>query len=440
MKLPREFLDDVISSLGEFGYQLCFQFSRAFLDEKEKKLKLVSGDKETYELIKESYLDKLSELVVHYLGSEWEAEVLLDEPQPPGESLREVTGSLLNPMYTFDNFVTGSGNQFAYAAALTVAQSVVTDSQRRYNPLFIYGKAGLGKTHLLQAIGNYILKKRSDIKVLYSTTEQFTNDLINAMLRKRTLEEFHNKYRKTDVLLLDDIQFIENKERTQEELFHTFNDFYEKGKQIVIASDRPPKAIRLLEERVRSRFESGLIVDVQPPDFETRKAILKKKLEIYDKVIVEEEVLDYIAQHFRNNVRELEGALKRVLAYADIKSTDIQTVVTLDIAKEALKNLIADETIDLTPKIIKEKVANYFGITVEDLISSKREKRVLYPRQIAMYLMRDLLGLPFKTIGEEFGGRDHSTVMHAYQKIAKSLTTPKVHDDLRNLKKALLGE
>ncbi len=444
MSFPRGFLEEFMDSMGELAYNLCFNVSRAYVDRDSQRVFILTDNEYMYNLISDSFTEKLSELTKTYFGPDWEVEVTLkgegaSEDQKLESEPVQSRYSTLNPRYTFDNFVTGSGNQFAYAAALAVAQAVVQGSQKTYNPLFIYGKAGLGKTHLMQAIGNYITRRTPHIVVLYSSTERFTNELINA-LKERKLEEFHRKYRQVDVLLLDDVQFIAGKERTQEELFHTFNELYDRSKQIVLASDRPPKSIYLLEERLRSRFESGLIVDVQPPDYETRKAILRKKVELERNVIVEEEVIDYIAQNFRNNVRELEGALIRVIAYANTKTLTDPTVVTLDLAKEALADIIGEEIGKLTPLKIKEVVAQHFGLTVEDLSSPSREKRFMYPRQIAMYLMRDLLGMSFKLIGEEFGGKDHTTVMYSYQKIKKQLSNQRVHNDLKVLKMKLLGD
>ncbi len=456
MMFPKAFLDEFTESMGELAYNLCFNVSEAYVDKDRRKVVVLTDNEYMYNLIRDSFLDKLLELTKEYFGEDWDVDIRYHKKKTTGadglglrdsteyapeanKQLSHIPYSTLNPRYTFDNFVTGSGNQFAYAAALAVAQAVVQGSQKTYNPLFIYGKAGLGKTHLMQAIGNYIVKRVNNVVVLYSSTEKFTNELINA-LKERKLEEFHRKYRNVDVLLLDDVQFIAGKERTQEELFHTFNELYDRSKQIVIASDRPPKSIYLLEERLRSRFESGLIVDVQPPDFETRKAILRKKIELEKNLLVEEEVIDYIAQHFRNNVRELEGALIRVIAFANTRSLSDPTVVTLDIAMEALSDMIGDRSKELTPARIKESVAEYFGITLDELVSPSREKRLLYPRQIAMYLMRDLLGMSFKQIGEEFGGKDHSTVMYSYQKIKKQLSNQKVHNDLKNIKGKLLDE
>ena len=317
--------------------------------------------------------------------------------------------STLNPKYTFDSFVIGNSNRFAHAASLAVAESPA----KAYNPLFIYGGVGLGKTHLMHAIGHYILQNNPNAKVVYVSSEKFTNELINAIKDDKN-EEFRTKYRSVDVLLIDDIQFIAGKERTQEEFFHTFNTLHEANKQIILSSDRPPKEI---EDRLRSRFEWGLIADIQAPDFETRMAILKKKADV-EKLNVPNEVMVYIATKIKSNIRELEGALIRIVAYSSLTNRDI----TVDLATEALKDIISNKqnkciTIDL----IQDIVANYFNLRVEDLKSQRRTRNVAYPRQIAMYLSRKLTDMSLPKIGEEFGGRDHTTVIHAYEKISEAL-------------------
>ncbi|MCI9304239.1 chromosomal replication initiator protein DnaA [Clostridium sp.] len=320
--------------------------------------------------------------------------------------------STLNPKYTFDSFVIGNSNRFAHAASLAVAESPA----KAYNPLFIYGGVGLGKTHLMHAIGHYILQNNPNAKVVYVSSEKFTNELINAIKDDKN-EEFRTKYRSVDVLLIDDIQFIAGKERTQEEFFHTFNTLHEANKQIILSSDRPPKEIPTLEDRLRSRFEWGLIADIQAPDFETRMAILKKKADV-EKLNVPNEVMVYIATKIKSNIRELEGALIRIVAYSSLTNRDI----TVDLATEALKDIISNKqnkciTIDL----IQDIVANYFNLRVEDLKSQRRTRNVAYPRQIAMYLSRKLTDMSLPKIGEEFGGRDHTTVIHAYEKISEAL-------------------
>ncbi|MGL5648003.1 MAG: chromosomal replication initiator protein DnaA [Clostridium sp.] len=319
----------------------------------------------------------------------------------------------LNPKYTFDSFVIGNSNRFAHAASLAVAEAPA----KAYNPLFIYGGVGLGKTHLMHAIGHYILQNNSKAKVVYVSSEKFTNELINA-IRDDKNEEFRNKYRNIDVLLIDDIQFIAGKERTQEEFFHTFNALHEANKQIILSSDRPPKEIPTLEDRLRSRFEWGLIADIQVPDFETRMAILKKKADV-DNLIVANEVMVYIATKIKSNIRELEGALTRIIAYSSLTNR----AITVDLATEALKDIISKKQgKHVTIEIIQDIVASYFNLRIEDLKSQRRTRNVSHPRQIAMYLSRKLTDMSLPKIGEEFGGRDHTTVIHAYEKISDNLT------------------
>ena len=351
-----------------------------------------------------------------YLESDLEEEKENEEKQKEEkkENTNDVDGSIvvsdemsatLNPKYTFQSFVIGNSNRFAHAASLAVAESPA----KAYNPLFIYGGVGLGKTHLMHAIGHYILQENPKAKVVYVSSEKFTNELINAIKDDKN-EEFRNKYRKVDVLLIDDIQFIAGKERTQEEFFHTFNALHEENKQIILSSDRPPKEIPTLEDRLRSRFEWGLIADIQPPDFETRMAILKKKADV-EGLNVPNEVMVYIATKIKSNIRELEGALIRIIAYSSLTNRD----VSVDLASEALKDIISNkESAPVTVKTIQESVANYYNLRIEDLKSQRRTRNIAYPRQIAMYLPK---------IGEEFGGRDHTTVIHAYEKISENLKT-----------------
>ncbi|MGU8484924.1 chromosomal replication initiator protein DnaA [Clostridium perfringens] len=360
-----------------------------------------------------------------YLESDLEEEKENEEKQKEEkkENTNDVDGSIvvsdemsatLNPKYTFQSFVIGNSNRFAHAASLAVAESPA----KAYNPLFIYGGVGLGKTHLMHAIGHYILQENPKAKVVYVSSEKFTNELINAIKDDKN-EEFRNKYRKVDVLLIDDIQFIAGKERTQEEFFHTFNALHEENKQIILSSDRPPKEIPTLEDRLRSRFEWGLIADIQPPDFETRMAILKKKADV-EGLNVPNEVMVYIATKIKSNIRELEGALIRIIAYSSLTNRD----VSVDLASEALKDIISNkESAPVTVKTIQESVANYYNLRIEDLKSQRRTRNIAYPRQIAMYLSRKLTDMSLPKIGEEFGGRDHTTVIHAYEKISENLKT-----------------
>ncbi|MDU3352112.1 MAG: chromosomal replication initiator protein DnaA, partial [Clostridium sp.] len=296
-------------------------------------------------------------------------------------TVNDEMSSLLNPKYTFASFVIGNSNRFAHAASLAVAESPA----KAYNPLFIYGGVGLGKTHLMHAIGHYVLQNNSNAKVVYVSSEKFTNELINA-IRDDKNEEFRNKYRNVDILLIDDIQFIAGKERTQEEFFHTFNALHDANKQIILSSDRPPKEIPTLEDRLRSRFEWGLIADIQAPDFETRMAILKKKADV-EKLNVANEVMVYIATKIKSNIRELEGALIRIVAYSSLTNRPI----TVELASEALKDIISNkQNRNVTIDVIQDVVAGYFNLRIEDLKSQRRTRNVAYPRQIAMYLSRKL--------------------------------------------------
>lgn len=313
----------------------------------------------------------------------------------------------LNPRFSFENFVVGPSNRFAFAAAQAVAESPA----KAYNPLFIYGPVGLGKTHLLQSITQEVQRKHPHLKICYLSSEQFTNELINA-IRHRSAENFRQKYRNIDVLLIDDIHFIAGKESTQEEFFHTFNVLHDHRKQIIICSDRPPKEIAHLEERLVSRFAWGLITDIQPPDFETRVAILRKKIEL-ESVKVPDDVLTFIAQEIKTNIRELEGALIRVVAYALLNDKTIN----LNMAKQVLKDMVRETVKTISVEMVQKEVAAYFNVPVAELKTKKRHKNVVLPRQIAMYLTRKLTNHSLPEIGGAFGGKDHTTVLHAYKKI-----------------------
>jgi chromosomal replication initiator protein len=375
------------------------------------------------DMLAKRYITLLKNAFSYILNNEnMEVKILI-----PGEEIEEKTktvknkrnkftmenGSIpsLNPKYKFDSFIIGNSNRFAHAASLAVAESPAS----AYNPLFLYGGVGLGKTHLMHAIGHYISQNNPDANILYVTSEKFTNDLINSIKDDKN-DEFRNKYRKIDVLLVDDIQFIAGKERTQEEFFHTFNTLHGDNKQIIISSDRPPSEIPTLEDRLRSRFEWGLTADVQPPDLETRIAILRKKAED-ENYGVSNEVIDYIANNIQSNIRKLEGALIRLYAYSSLTNKE----VTIDLAQEALKHLISDKHKVVTIEIVKNSVSNYFDISIADLNSKKKPKSISYPRQVAMYLIRKHTSHSLPKIGEEFGGRDHSTVLHACKKIEREL-------------------
>jgi chromosomal replication initiator protein len=316
-----------------------------------------------------------------------------------------------NAKYTFDSFVIGSSNRFAHAAALAVAEAPA----QAYNPLFIYGSTGLGKTHLLQAIAQYVSEHSSELSVRYVTSETFMNDFINS-LRDKRIEGFKQRYRTYDVLLIDDVQFFEHKERIQEEFFHTFNSLYEAGSQIVMSSDRPPRDIATLEERLRSRFEWGLITDIQPPDLETRIAILRKKVKTDGIHVPESEVLTFIAGRVSTNIRELEGALTRVVAFSSLTGRAMSVELSQDVLKDVFPQ---GEAAEVSIKRIQDLVAERFSMSLEELCGDKRSQNIVYPRQVAMYLSRELTDSSLPKIGKEFGGRDHTTVIHATSKIAR---------------------
>ncbi len=327
--------------------------------------------------------------------------------------------SNFNPRYTFNTFVVGACNRLSHAASLAVAESPA----RAYNPLFIYGGVGLGKTHLLHAIGQFTLINHGFTRVFYLSSERFTNEFINAIRDNRTLE-FRNKYRYMDVLLIDDIQFLAGKEQTQEEFFHTFNALHDNNKQIIISSDRPPKEIPTLEDRLRSRFEWGLITDLQPPDLETRAAILKKKA-ISDGINMPDQVIQYIAGKVNTNIRELEGALIRIVAYASL----FKSPVTIELTETALQDIITTRQKNITVTAIISATADNFNLTPEDLLSKKRTQEIAFTRQVAMYLCRMMTDLSLPKIGEEFGGRDHTTVLHAFKKIDLLISS---NNDIKN--------
>ncbi len=345
-------------------------------------------------------------------------------------------GANLNPRYTFETFVVGANNSLAHAASLAVAES----PGEIYNPLFIYGGVGLGKTHLMHSIAHFILKNNPDSKILYVTSEKFTNELIDAIRNKNNISttEFREKYRNNDVLLIDDIQFIIGKESTQEEFFHTFNTLYEAKKQIIISSDKPPKDFETLEERLRSRFEWGLTVDIQPPDYETRMAILRKKedMEGYN---IDNEVIKYIATNIRSNIRELEGALTKIVALSKLEKNK---EIDIALAEEALKDIISPNTErKITSELIIQTVADHFGITPLDISSQKRNKEIAYPRQIAMYLCQNMTNDSLQVIGRYLGGRDHTTIIHGRDKIAREIKSDaSVANTIEVLKKKLSSQ
>ena len=341
-------------------------------------------------------------------------------PRPKEVEHPKLSSSWLNPKYTFDTFVIGNSNRFAHAASLAVSEAPA----RAYNPLFIYGGVGLGKTHLMHAIGHHVMENIPASRVLYLSSEKFTNEFINSIRDNKTVN-FRNKYRNIDVLLIDDIQFLAGKEQTQEEFFHTFNALHENNKQIIISSDRPPKEIPTLEDRLRSRFEWGLITDIQSPDLETRIAILRKKANS-EKITVSNNVMLYIANNISTNIRELEGAFIRVIAYSSLTNR----VIDVELAEEALQGILAQKNRPkfITIPLIQKETCNQYGLKIEELKAKKRTRNVALPRQVAMYLSRELTDASLPKIGEEFGGRDHTTVMHAHKKILADL---KINHELK---------
>jgi chromosomal replication initiator protein len=379
----------------------------------------------TREWIEEHFLAFLRSSVAEAYGSDLRVAFRVREgapgptpriEAPPGDDIRAGAGeTATNPKYTFDLFVIGSSNRFAHAAALAVAEAPA----QAYNPLFIYGGTGLGKTHLLQAIGTYVSQHSRGMTCRYVTSETFVNDFINS-LRDKRIEGFKQRYRTYDVLLVDDIQFFEGKERIQEEFFHTFNALYEAGRQIVISSDRPPTEIATLEQRLRSRFQWGLITDIQPPDLETRIAILRKKVTTDGIAIADPEVLTFIAGRVSTNIRELEGALTRVVAFSSLTGL----ALTVELAEQVLRDLFpqGDSIPAVTITTIQDAVSERFGLTVAELVSPRRSQAVAYPRQVAMYLARELTDSSLPKIGKEFGGRDHTTVIHATSKITRLIS------------------
>jgi chromosomal replication initiator protein len=343
-----------------------------------------------------------------------------------GSALRRPVLELgLNEKYTFESFVIGPSNRFAHAAALAAAETPGTN----YNPLFVYGGVGLGKTHLLQAIGHYVARHSPELRVRFVTIETFTNDFINS-IRGETIEGFKKRYRTNDVLLIDDIQFLENKEQTQEEFFHTFNALYEADKQIVISSDRPPRALHTLEDRLRSRFESGLTVDIQPPDLETRIAILRKKVQLEGIQLADDEVLTYIASRVPTNIRELEGCLTRVVAFSSINGSPIDT----SLAREVLKDIPEIAGTRITIEMILNEVSSTTGISVAEIKGDKRVRPIVQARHLTMYLARELTDASLPKIGERIGGRDHTTVMHAVRNVTKSMSEDRaLYDQVQQL-------
>ena len=393
----------------------------------DNKIELITSNAMQTDAIKSRYYDLIINTFNFLTNKSWQLEIIdssdassqsnvqeaLDNSFDSLTSSPEYSKTSLNPKYTFDTFVVGNNNRFAHAAALAVAEAPAS----MYNPLFIYGGVGLGKTHLMQAIGNEILKRDSSKKVLYVTSEAFTNELVNAIKDANYKNElFRNKYRNIDILLIDDIQFFAGKNTAQEEFLHTFNTLHQNGKQIILSSDKPPRDIALLEDRLKSRFEWGLIADISMPDYEMRLAILRNKTQL-EGILIDDDILSLIATRIDSNIRELEGVLNKILAYTSLTHSPI----TIEVVEKAINDVTLQKENIISADYIQDVVSNYFKIDKRDMVSSKKSNDIAYPRQIAMYLCRTVGQMSFPRIGNDFGGRDHTTVMHAYKKIEKEI-------------------
>ena len=414
------------------------------IDEENNKLYLKLLNDMNLNIMKSRYMSILENAVAIAFSKKYDIELTLDDmEEEPINYKNEYDDSFVkrfpdeyyfNPRYNFNAFVVGNNNRYAHAASLAVAESpscVAANPSDSYNPLFLYGGSGLGKTHLMHAIGQYILINYPKLKVLYVSSEMFTNELIKAIGDRKTLE-FRNKYRNIDVLLIDDIQFIEGKDSTQEEFFHTFNTLYEANKQIIISSDRPPAKLLNIEERLRSRFQWNMIADIQPADYENRVAILMKKAELENITIDDNlmEVIALIAGKIKSNIRELEGAFSRVITFSNLMNKEIN----ISLAKEVLKDIISNTDVIINPEVIKKYVCKHFDIKIADIESSKRTRALAFPRQIAMYLCREMTDLSLPKIGEAFGKRDHTTVMHGCEKISSEI---KMNESVKEVVEAI---
>ena len=423
-----ELLNQAKELLKEEVTQIAFQtwFSSMEIAEmNDSHIVLKASSQYGGELLQSRYADLILNTFKFITNREWTFSVISEEnnkkvedgsiisskPEIAQDQDIEISNKTLNPKYTFETFVVGNNNRFAHAAAIAVGEK----PGESYNPLFLYGGVGLGKTHLMHAIGNRILQNNRSAKILYVTSEKFTNQLINAIKDNKN-EVFRNKYRTIDVLLIDDIQFIAGKERVQEEFFHTFNALYEDKKQIIISSDKPPREIQFLEDRLKSRFEWGLLADISCPDYETRLAILRKKAQ-EEKILVDDHILANIANKIDSNIRELEGVFNKIIATASLTHMPI----TIELAENTINEFKAASEKVLSSDFVKETVAKYFNINKDDLASNKRSNEIAFPRQIAMYLCREVANMSYPKIGEDFGNRDHSTVMHACKKIEKEV-------------------
>ena len=437
MDLLKEKWDDIIQKL-KIEYEILDVSFKTWIlplkihDVKDSVAYILAPSKAHIDIISKKYLLSLQVCIAELIGQEYEIQLISsedtvsassDESRSKKNKSNIYEQANLNPKYTFDTFVVGGNNNFAHAASLAVAES----PGEIYNPLFLYGGVGLGKTHLMHSVAHFILEKDPSKKVLYVTSEKFTNELIDALKSGKTsggnesaMNAFRDKYRNIDVLLIDDVQFIIGKESTQEEFFHTFNHLHLLGKQIIISSDKPPKDMETLESRLRTRFEWGLIADISSPDYETRMAILRKKEELdgLERYHIPNEVMQYIATNIKSNIRELEGSLNKLIALHKLKNEEINIML----AAEALKDIISpNESRQITPELILDIVSEHFSIEIQDLKSGKRNSNIAIPRQIAMYLCREMTDTPLKTIGIMLGGRDHSTVSYGIEKVAEEI-------------------
>lgn len=427
MQLIKEKWDEILLTVKEeheltdVSFETWLKPLRVYSINGNKLYILVPSEQMGLNYITKKYTLPIKVAIAELTGTDYEIEFILQEQTKniPAFKSKDPAFSQnsdrtnLNPNYTFDTFVVGKNNRFAHSASLAVAES----PGEVYNPLYIYGGPGLGKTHLMQSIGHFILKQKPEKKVIYVTSEEFTNEVIDSIRNGNAsaMTKLRDKYRTVDVLMIDDIQFIIGKESTQEEFFHTFNVLHSANKQIILSSDKPPKDMEILEERIRSRFEWGLLADVGFPDYETRMAILRRKEEL-DGFHLDDEVLDYIATNIKSNIRELEGALNKLLAFSNLEHTEI----TMDVAVRELQNIISpDKQKEITPQFIIEIVAEHFNISTEKMISKARSSDIARPRQIAMYLCKDMTNIQLESIGALLGGRDHSTIIHGIKKITE---------------------
>lgn len=424
MEIVQEKWDDILSTmkteydLSDVSYKTWVEPLHIYKIEGDTIYILPKDDAQPFTInyIKKKYEDLLKVTIADFTGKEYNLEFILPKSVEKEVQTPVARNSGLNPKYTFDSFVVGNNNKFAQNAALAVAET----PGEAYNPLYIYGGPGLGKTHLMHAIGNYILTENPDKKVLYVTSEEFLNEVIESLRSTNNataMTKFRNKYRAVDVLMIDDIQFIIGKESTQEEFFHTFNTLHSAGKQIILTSDRPPKEMKTLEDRIRSRFEWGLMADIGYPDYETRMAIIRNKVDT-EHINLSTEILQYIGENIKSNIREIEGALNKLSALARLENKEI----TIDVAVEELQNIISpDKPKEITPQLIVEVVAEHYQISMDQMTGKNRSNAIAKPRQIAMYLCKQMTDYPLDAIGALLGGRDHSTIIHGANKIADEI-------------------